>query len=412
MRHLSLFELNKLVKQTLDANLEPSYWVIAEISEKRLNQTGHCYLELVEKDDDKVIAKMRATIWSYTYRNLSAWFEGITGEALQPGLKVLCNVTIQYHELYGMSLNIRDIDANYTLGERARKRKQILDQLVADGVYEMNKLHQLPIVPQRIAVISSPTAAGFGDFADQIEKNAHGYKFEIRLFKAVMQGEKACESIINAMMQVHSLQEHFDALVIIRGGGSQIDLDCFDDYDLASHIAQFSLPVITGIGHERDETIADLVAHTMMKTPTAVAEFLISGVRSYEEKLDNQFARIQHYASAIINQQSQKLSTLTYKLKHHTKDIVARRAHKLENLSGKLRLHCHQRLAKIERQLDLAEKSVDLLKPETILKRGYTITTVNGKTVGNIDTKVGDILRTESIDKILYSKIEKQEVKK
>ncbi|MBL6448943.1 exodeoxyribonuclease VII large subunit [Fulvivirga sp. 29W222] len=408
MEHLTLFDLNKLVKDTLDTNLEPSYWVIAEIGEMRSNQTGHCYLELVEKDNDKVIAKMRATIWAYTYRNLSTWFEGMTGQALQPGLKILCNVVIQFHELYGLSANIKDIDANFTLGERAQRRKKIIEQLISDGVFEMNKTHMLPIVPQRIAVISSPTAAGFGDFMDQVTQNNYGYHFNVKLFKAIMQGDKASESMINAMLQVHNNKEQFDALIIIRGGGSQIDLDCFDDYDLASHIAQFTLPVITGIGHERDETIADLVAHTMMKTPTAVAEFLISGVRAFEERLNDAFAQIYHFSNNVLKLESQRLSTLGYQLKAGAKDKLSSKLYRIDNLKERLKIHTVNQLQNHGKKLDLAQKSLELLNPETILKRGYTLTTVNGKAISKADIKQGDKMKTESAEKIIISTIETQ----
>jgi exodeoxyribonuclease VII large subunit len=280
MEHLSLYELNKKISEALANNLEPSYWVVAEIGQIQTNRKGHCYLELVEKEDDQIKAKTRATIWSYTYRNLSTWFEGITGQSLKAGMKILFNATIQYHEIYGFSLNIRDIDAQYTLGERAKKRQEIIERLREDGVFEMNKELRLPTVPQNIAVISSETAAGFGDFMDQIVGNDYGYEVEIELFNAVMQGEEAASSIIDAMHQVFENIGNYDLLVIIRGGGATLDLDCFDNYDLGSHVAQFPIPVITGIGHERDETITDMVAHTKMKTPTAVAEFIISGFRN------------------------------------------------------------------------------------------------------------------------------------
>lgn len=412
MEHLTLFGLNKLIRETLDTQLDPSYWVVAEIGEMRSNQNGHCYLELVEKEDNRVVAKIRGTIWAYTYRNLSTWFEGITGQALRPGLKVLCNVSVQFHELYSISVNIKDIDANFTLGERAQRRKKIIEQLISDGVYDMNKEHRLPVVPQRVAVISSPTAAGFGDFMDQLNNNSYGYSFKVKLFKALMQGEKACGSMINAMLQVHHTMQQYDALIIIRGGGSQIDLDCFDDYELASHIAQFPLPVITGIGHERDETIADMVAHTRMKTPTAVAEFLISGIRAFEEQLDDHYARIYHHTSTTLNLQNQKLGTLGYHLKAISREKVARADYKLINFKDQLRRTYKDFITSRSQQLDLAEKSLQLLDPQTILRRGYSITTINGKPLSRSTVKPGDELTTETADKIIVSKVESHKDKK
>jgi len=405
-QQLTLFELNQLIKQTLDANLAPSYWVVAEIGELRTNQKGHCYLELVEKEDDRVIAKSRATIWAYTYRNLSVWFEGMTGKALQPGLKILCNVAIQYHELYGFSLNIKDIDANFTLGERARKRKEIIDQLVADGIFDMNKSLSLPTVPQSIAVISSPTAAGFGDFLNQLENNTGGYFFNVRLFKAVMQGDVASESIIQALHQIHNSSNDFDLVCIIRGGGSQIDLDCFDHYELAAHIAQFPIPVLTGIGHERDETIADLVSHTRLKTPTAVAEFLINGMRIFEENLETYFSQLYHLTTGIINQRSQQIENLKMRIKSGANDLVRQKATRLEHLTDSLKSKTRTSLRSHSKELDSLEKHLDLVNPLNVLKRGFTITLQNGKRLGNKKLKKGEEIETITASQIITSKVD------
>ena len=217
--HLSLVELNQLIKQALSAQLQPTYWVVAEIGELRVAQNGHCYLDLVEKGDDRLLAKVRATIWAYTFRNLQGWFESVTGEALRPGLKILAQVEVQFHELYGLSFNVKDIDAQYTLGERARRRREVIQQLIDEGVYEMNKALPLPLVPQRVAVISSPTAAGLGDFMDQLQRNRGGYRFEVQLFKASMQGDAAEASIVAALLAVYDCLEQRGP-VLRRGGGN------------------------------------------------------------------------------------------------------------------------------------------------------------------------------------------------
>ena len=393
--HLTLFELNKLVKQTLDSNLAPSYWVVAEISELRTNQKGHCYLELVEKQDERVIAKTRATIWSYTYRNLSTWFEGMTGKPLQPGLKVLCNVAIQYHELYGFSINIKDIDANFTLGERARLKKEIIDRLLADGVYDMNKMYSLPIVPQKIAVISSPTAAGYGDFINQLEANDRSYFFDITLFKATVQGDQAAESIIQALHRVHERLNDFDLVCIIRGGGSQIDLDCFDNYELAAHLAQFPIPVLTGIGHERDETICDLVAHTKLKTPTAVAEFLINGMRSFDEKLDDYFGQIFHYTQSQLSVYQKDLQTMVHRLKSSTRDLIRHENIQVGYLRDKLKSYSRVQLKANKLALENLENHLELVNPMAIIQRGYTLTLHQGKRLTkSVKIKTGDELKT------------------
>ena len=242
MEHLTLVALNNIIKKVLSSELEPSYWVVAEIGEMRLDQKGHCYLELVQKVENNILSKTRATIWSYTFRNINGWFEAINHKPIEAGINILANVQVSYHEIYGLSLNIKDIDANYTLGERARKRQQVIEQLNNDGVFDFNKQNILPAVPQNIAVISAPNAAGYEDFINQLINNSYGYAVHTTLFSTVMQGDNAPQSIINALHRIFENADEYDAVAIIRGGGSQLDLDCFDDYELATHIAQFPLP--------------------------------------------------------------------------------------------------------------------------------------------------------------------------
>ena len=427
MAHLSLFELNHLIKSTLEKTLEPSYWVVGEISEMRLNQKGHCYMEVVEKEGNFVTAKIRANIWAYTYRNLSGWFESITHTPLKPGLKILFNAKVNFHEVYGMSLTINDIDPKFTLGERARKRQEVIDQLVRDGVFDMNKTQTLPEVPQRIAVISSETAAGYGDFQDQLSNNPRGFAFRSELFQALMQGDQAPQSIIDSLLAINDRKEEFDLVVIIRGGGGQADLDCFDDYDLTSHIAQFPLPVVTGIGHERDVTITDLVAHTKMKTPTAVAEFLVLGLENFDDRLNESIYRIERAAVRHLQFGSLKLQSLGNKLQVATnhrignaKQALANQALalkfssqeriklgqlQLEQLGTPLKRVSAHRLERAHNKLALFEKSVALASPEAVLKRGYTITRVNGQLIGNALPKAGDTLETITAEQKISSEI-------
>lgn len=285
---IKLSELNGWVRKVITDAFPDRIWVIAEISEMKINRNGHCYLNLIEKDEagDTVIAQARATIWSYTFRMLRPYFETTTGQVLIEGLKVLVNVSVEFHELYGYSLNILDIDPTYTIGDMARRRREIITRLMNDGVADMNKEIEFPLVPQKIAIISSVTAAGYQDFTDHLLNNPAGYVFYPKLFPAVMQGIQAESSIIDALDHIYKYDDFFDVVVIIRGGGSQFDLSCFDNYNLAYHITQFPLPVITGIGHEKDNTITDLVAHTRLKTPTAVAEFLIGKVAAFDLQLE------------------------------------------------------------------------------------------------------------------------------
>jgi len=351
---LKLSELNGMVKKAIGEAFTSPIWVIAEISELKTNRSGHCYLNLIEKEEngDAIVAQARATIWSYTFRMLQPFFESTTGQQLTEGIKVLVSVSVEFHELYGYSLNIRDIDPTYTLGDLARRRREIINRLHSEGVAEMNKELELPLVPQKIAIISSPTAAGYQDFIDQLTNNPAGYHFDLKLFPAVMQGNQAETSIISALEQIYLYENFFDAVVIIRGGGSQADLSCFDNYNLAYFITQFPLPVITGIGHEKDDSIVDLVAHTRLKTPTAVAEFLISGVAQFDLHLDelkNSFVGIitglisesnkdiEQIARMIaplirekISKSNNRLNQTIWKLDNSVKIFIQTRNHQLE----------------------------------------------------------------------------------
>jgi len=431
MQQISLLELNRLITQTLQEHLEQSYWVVAEISEIRLAQKGHCYLEVIEKEGDHITAKTRATIWSYTYRNLITWFENKTGDTLRPGLKILFNATVQYHEVFGLSLNIRDIDANFTLGEKARRKAETLEKLRAEGVFDMNRELSLPRVPQRVAVISSPTAAGWGDFMDQVNANPYQYRFSITLFQAMMQGAEASASIVAAMHQVFTRADEFDLLVVIRGGGATADLDCFDNYELASHVAQFPLPVITGIGHERDETVVDLVAHTRMKTPTAVAEFLVSGVRGFEEQILMAFERIVDTAHELIDENSialerkgrnmhilvQRICTLNdreldrkfQRLKYSVKQDIETGLQRLDQLSTLIKTLPGKAIRNQMVRFEALEKYLVAVHPNEVLKRGYSISRINGVALKNYpdEIKEGDTLVTQTDSLQIESTIKK-----
>lgn len=474
-RQLTLSELQQQVKARLDDAFPLPVWVIAEISEMTINRSGHCYLDLVETDPgtDTVIARSRATIWSYTFRMLKPYFETTTGQSFSEGLKVLLQAKVEYHEVYGFSLNIRDIDPVYTLGDLARQRREIIRRLQEDGVFEMNKELELPLVPQKIAIISSPTAAGLQDFLDQLHNNAHQFVFYTKLFPAVMQGNEAPRSITNALEQIYLYEEWFDAVVIIRGGGAQLDLACFDQYDLAFNVAQFPLPVITGIGHDKDDTVVDLVAHTRMKTPTAVAEFLIAGALRFSQQLtelQQQFselvtdqleesrdrlndaadqlkllvtqmivaqrnrldiARIQldNQSESFLKARQSDLKQLMVDAKNKTSRFVVRQNHLLDNsrnrlnfvfreqmLKKKTRLNQFKQLTKIEtleliraekRNLESIQEKLRLVDPQNILKRGYSLTMLNGKIVKSVDQLAkGDPLETRLGDGTVESTVE------
>jgi exodeoxyribonuclease VII large subunit len=334
----TLLELNNSIRNALQDAFPETIWVVAEISEMKENRTGHCYLELIEKDDlsDEIKARARATIWSYSWRMIKPYFETTTGQPFTHGIKILAQVSVEFHPSYGLSLNIKDIDPTYTIGDLVRRRREIVRQLVEAGVMQMNKELELPMVPQRIAVISSATAAGYQDFATHLEDNTHGFYFYHELFEAFMQGSEAVPSILNALNQIFEQEEQFDAVVIIRGGGATADMSCFDNFDLAYTVAQFPLPIITGIGHEKDDTIIDLVAHTRMKTPTAVAEFFISGSLRFYELLVEKERQMVQLVNNHLDEEHEKLDELIDVFTNVTEKFLQAALMKLQKTGQKL----------------------------------------------------------------------------
>ncbi len=383
MDALSLYELNSLVKQSIRGCMPDEYWIHAELSDVRTNATGHCYLEFIQKDprNNNLLAKARGAIWSNVYRMLRPYFEEETGQSFVSGIKVLVKVMIEFHELYGYSLIVTDIDPTYTLGDMARRRREILQQLEEEGVLTLNKELEFPLLPQRIAVISSSTAAGYGDFSDQLKSNPYGFYFHTRLFPAIMQGEKVELTIIDALDKIYAERDNWDAVVIIRGGGATSDLSGFDTYMLAANCAQFPLPVITGIGHERDDTVIDSVAHTRVKTPTAAAEFLINHLRITAETLEGYASFIASSVSSRMNAEKTRLQNLAEKLPVLVNMKKLHEQYHLSALQELLKTSVINRLIRENHRLELLQQHVKMASPEQILKRGYSITLKDGKAV-------------------------------
>ncbi|MEJ2683610.1 MAG: exodeoxyribonuclease VII large subunit [Candidatus Sulfobium sp.] len=378
---LSLCELNSIIKSVLGEAFPDTCWVTAEIADLKCNRKGHCYLELVEKEEERIVAQMKATIWAYEYRRIGLKFERVTGEPLKPGMKILFLASVTFHELYGLSLSVRDLDPSYTLGEMARKKKEVAERLRKEGIIDLNKGLPLPLVPQRIAVISSPTAAGYGDFFEQLDKNVYGYRFIHVLFPAVMQGKEAETSIMSAMNDIRKMKERFDTVVIIRGGGSVIDLNCFDAYSIAAEVARFPLPVITGIGHEKDDTVADMVAHTKMKTPTAVAEFLISGLRVFEESIMEIGKRVQTHTQRLLKDGLYRLNTISQRLSYVPLRLSSVYENRLSTYRKDLSGGVKRTLMREYERFTYMEQAIRHLDPQNVLRRGYSITRHRGKTV-------------------------------
>ena len=421
---LSLVELNQRIRMTLEQAFPDTYWVRAEMSDVRENgASGHCYLEFIEKDprSGQLLAKVRGAIWAKTFRLLKPYFEMETGQRFVSGLKVLVRVTVDFHELYGLSLTVVDIDPAYTLGDMARKRLEIIRQLQEEGVFELNKELPLPLLPRRIALISSPTAAGYEDFVNQLTHNRAGYPFYVKLFPALMQGERTEESVIAALDRIYAHQELFDVVALLRGGGATSDLNSFDSYLLAANCAQFPLPILTGIGHERDDTVVDLVAHTRLKTPTAVAEFLIArmdqAAQTVEElqqtmtqsasvRLLQEKQRLQSYATrlpALVGQRMERNRTLLHqlgaKLPTMAQGFVERKRAMVDRLAMQLRNATTTHLAEKQRFLQLQEQFVRMASPDYILRRGYSLTLREGKIIKRAEElQAGEELTTRFMD--------------
>jgi len=442
---LSLSELNEKVQETITDAFPETYWVRAETSDVRVNaSSGHCYLEFIEKDAEtnQIVAKARGTIWARTFHMLKPYFEETTGQAFVSGIKIMVKVTVEFHKLYGYSLTVYDIDPTYTLGDIVKKRMQIIRQLQEEGIFDLNRELELPELIQRIAIITSPTAAGYEDFISQLTHNKAGYTFYLKLFPAIMQGEKTEASIIQALDQICSYTDYFDVVVLIRGGGSVADLNCFDAYQLAAHCAQFPIPIITGIGHERDDSIVDMVAHTRMKTPTAVASFLISYMDEQAEELNELQQSLAACTAEIITSYRNELTLLTSRLPASTTYQIERNRTKLFSLKSDLSAanllilqqqvvlneikqilsnasshlitnnkqmlieakQAIQSMAKSllteeKQSIDLLEQFVKLASPDYILKRGYTLTLKDGKIVKKASQlSTGDEITTRFSD--------------
>lgn len=407
----SLSELGKCIKMTLKTAFSEPVWVRAEISEMHENVSGHCYLDLIEKADDTdvLVAKQKATIWAFTYRMLKPYFESETGATLRAGMKVLLLCEVEFHEVYGVSLNVRDIDPAFTVGEMAVRRAEIIRRLTDDGIVDMNKQQPLAPVPQRVAVISSATAAGYGDFCDQLRNNVFGYTFYTKLFPATMQGAQTEQSVVAALDKICDFIDNFDVVVIIRGGGATSDLVAFDNYNLALHCAQFPLPIISGIGHQRDESVVDLVAHTRVKTPTAAAEFLVARINDFEKNIDEMAQNVAFSAREVVHDELLRLQQRIARL-GVVQRVCVRHDAALQHLTMRLRNAAKMAISSEEKRMALVEKSIEYADPATLLQRGFTLTTKHGKIVKSVcDVAPGDIVTTHLADGAFTAMVQQRE---
>ena len=399
----TLFELNRLVRETIECEMPNEYWVEAELSECR-ELRGHCYMELIEKDEQTAtpIAKASAKCWASKWILVRPYFERTTGQRLVAGMKVLLKVYPQFHEAFGFSWIVTDIDPTYTLGDMARKRQEIIRQLKEEGVFDLQKELTLPIFCQRIAVISSETAAGYGDFCNQLADNPYGFQFQTQLFPAIMQGEGVEQSIINALERIYD--QPFDCVVIIRGGGATSDMSGFDTLALAEHVANFPLPIITGIGHDRDESILDMVSHTRVKTPTAAAALLIDHLKEVLDTVNNAQNSITRLVQQKLSTLSTQLSSVSEAIPRLFSIVKTRQEAKIDALQQRLPMLIERRFLAENHRLQLMEEKLKALDPQLLLKRGYSITLHKGRAVKDATTlKAGDEIETRLAQGLIHS---------
>ena len=448
---ITLFELNQLVREVIESEMPDEYWVEAELAECRESH-GHCYMDLIQKDERSAtpIARASARCWANKWMLIRPYFERTTGQRLHAGMKVLLKVYAQFHEAYGFSWIVTDIDPTYTLGDMARKRQEIIAQLKAEGVFDLQRELRLPLFCQRIAIISSETAAGYGDFCNQLADNPYGFQFQAQLFPAIMQGEGVEQSIIAALEQIYAslssqqttitphpspITHHpspntqsFDCVVIIRGGGASVDMSGFDTLALAENVANFPIPIITGIGHERDESILDMVSHTRVKTPTAAAAFLIDHLKTVMDSLNNAQEQIARLAQQKLTYYKSQFATVAELLPRLFSNVKVRQEARLDALNNRLILSSGNKLSTLNAQLStlserlpilldrrlmnekhrlqLIEEKAKSLDPALLLSRGYSMTMKDGKIVRDAaDLHPGDEIETRLANGTVHSTV-------
>lgn len=410
MKTYRLFDLNEHIRRVVALNYPDAVWVECELAQ--LGQSrGHYYLSLIEKseEDDTIIAQMDAILWQRTYKSLYRKMGIQLNSLLREGLQLKLKVRLDFNERFGLKLLVEDIDPAHTLGQLELQRQQILKQLHAEGFIGKNAALALPPVIQRIAVISSEKAAGYLDYRLQLQKNAYSYAFVNIFFNAAMQGQRVETEVLAQLKKIERQQERYDCVVIIRGGGARLDLAAFDSYNLAATVAQFPLPVLSGIGHEVDDTVLDQVAHSRLKTPTAVADFIILHNAKFEASVEQLGQHIYHLSQQQLQQASQKIQQLAHGIHYGIDRQLLQQQHHLEQVERELFNNTRHTLNLAQQQLSETEKLLALLDPEATLQRGYSITEHEGKIIRkDTDLKPGAKLRTLLADSELESTLIKR----
>ena len=389
MNQLSLFELNSMVQESIETALPDLYWVEAELMEIRESR-GHCYMELIQKDlfSSTPVARASAKCWRTQWMKVSETFQKATGGYPVSGMKLMLKVSVDFHPAYGYALIVEEIDPTYTLGEMAHKRQEIIDQLKEEGVFDLQRELRLPLFCQRIAVVSSQTAAGYQDFLNQLLNNGYGLKFYPTIFPAVMQGELIEQSVIKQLNEINNRLEEFDCVVIIRGGGATSDMSGFDSLPLAENVANFPIPIITGIGHERDECVLDLISFQKVKTPTAAAAFLVSNLADVLYRVDAAKDTILANIALLVERQKTHLKQLSTSISMHARLYRSQEESNIEKLQLNITSMLQQMLFREKYRLQLISQKVDNMDPHLMLKRGYSITLLDGKILRDASTVV------------------------
>lgn len=431
----TLFEVNKSIQKTLNERYKSAFWVKAEMNKLNYyNQSGHCFPEMVEKKDGKVIAQMRCSLWKNDYININNAFLRILKEPLKDGIKILFLAQITFDPTYGLSLHILDIDPGYTLGDLEKEKAETIQKLKSEGIYDQNKTLKLPLLPQRIAIISVESSKGYADFMDVIKTNPWNYKFFHLLFPSLLQGEKAVDGIVSQLRRIQKVKEHFDVVVIIRGGGGDIGLSCYNNYQLAREIALFPLPVLTGIGHSTNETVAEMISFSNAITPSKLAEYLIQAFHNFAVPVQKAKEKITEKALRLISQEHEKLISEMKLFSAVTKRFLQEDYSRLKSFKTSLHLHAgiavqkqkvnigqwsaklsersNSLLKEAKNELYYLEKNVNNMNPRNVLKRGYSITKINGKTITNLNQiSEGDTINTLLFEGTIISTVKATQTK-
>jgi exodeoxyribonuclease VII large subunit len=405
----ALSEITKSIESVISKNYNRAYYIKAEIL--KLNfypHSGHCYPELVEKENNKIKAQLRGVIWSTQFRNINERFLKITGEPLVENISILCLATVEFSGQYGLSLQIQDIEPLFTLGEMARNKREVIERLKKEEIFFLNKQKNLPLIPQKIAVISVETSKGYSDFTITLLHNSWNYRFSTTLFPTILQGEKALISIPHQLDAIARQQHEFDCVVIVRGGGGDVGMSCYDDYRLAAAVANFPIPVITGIGHSTNETVTDMVAFANKITPTEVAYFLIQQFHNFSNHVENCKEKIISAAQVQLQKEVFYFSKIYSQLQLVVEKFKNQKEKEIQFLAQRLQNSTHQIFLKHQNTLYQFQTKIELLHPENILKRGYSITMKNGKAIRSAkEVNNGELIITKFYQGEIESQVQK-----